>query len=294
MRPKSASFRRNLSGIVLIAPAITLIVLFMLVPGLIALLGSLFDISLHQGVRWEWAGLDNYRSIFTDEDVVLSLRNTVIYTAVTLIPSLFIGLGLAVLVSNISRGRRTVQVLLFLPFAANLVAMAVVFRWLFSLHGGFVNELLAILTVSPINFLGDERFSLLTVALVGIWRNTSLATVIFLGGLTSIPKSIHEASAADGVTGFRKLTAVILPLLKPFTVFVVVMLLLQSVQVFDTIDVMTGGGPLSSSETVLTMVWRLGMEELKFGQATALSSILLVVLVGVGIIRRQQLSGGTS
>ncbi|MCT1550052.1 carbohydrate ABC transporter permease [Brevibacterium casei] len=281
------------TGLVLAAPAVVLIFMLVLVPGGIALAGSFFEISLHQGIQWEWVGTDNYLAIFQDRDVLLSLRNTLIYAVATIVPSLVLGLALALLAHSIGRRRRVVQVLLFLPFAANLVAMAVVFRWIFALHGGFANEVLGVLGIAPINFLGDERYSLLTVAVVGIWRNTSLALLVYLSGLTSVPTAIHEACAADGLTGWRKLTTVLLPLLKPFTTFVVVLLVLQAAQVFDTIDVMTGGGPLGSSETILTMVWRLGMEQLKFGQAAALSTVLLVILVAVGFLRRKQLSGGT-
>ncbi|GAA1810006.1 MULTISPECIES: carbohydrate ABC transporter permease [Nesterenkonia] len=281
-------------GLLLAAPALVLIFLFMFVPALISLTASFFDVSLSRGIRLEWVGLDNYRFLFEDRDVLLSLRNTLVYSLLTIIPSLIIGLGLAILASSLGRGRRCVQVLLFLPFAANLVAMAVVFRWIFALHGGFANELLGVIGVAPINFLGEEQYSLLTVAFVGIWRNTSLALIIFLSGLTSIPTAIHEACAADGLRGWHKLTSVTLPLLRPFTVFVVVMLILQAAQVFDTIHVMTGGGPLSSSETVLTMVYRLGMQQLKFGEAAALSTLLLITLIAIGIFRRRQLSGGTS
>lgn len=278
-------------GWVLVAPAMALVALFTLLPGLIALVGSFFDIDISNGVIWTWVGLDNFAALFADPAVRQALLNTVLYCALTIIPSLAIGLGLALLAQSISKGRRLVQTLLFLPFTANLVAMAVVFRWIFALNGGFANQLLALIGIGPLNFLGDSTYALPTLAAVGVWRCSALAMVLFLSGLTSVPTAVNEASAADGISGWAKLRLVTLPLLRPITVFVTVMLVLQSVQVFDTINVMTQGGPLGATETALTMTWRLGFAYYELGQAAALSTLLLVVLILIGVLRRRSLTG---
>ena len=292
--PAPAPTRRRSEGplaAVLTAPALVLIALFVVVPGGLAFAGSLFRIDLTNGVQWTWVGLDNYTGALADPAVRQALWNTVVYSLLTIIPTLVIGLGLALLAASLTRGRSVVQTLLFLPFTANLVAMAVVFRSIFDLRGGFANQLLAVVGVGPVNFLGDERYALTTVAAVGVWRGAALAMVLFLGGLTSIPTAVHEACAADGITGLTKLRRVVLPLLKPITVFVTVLTVLQSVQVFDTVNVLTDGGPLGATETVLTMIWRLGFTYYDLGQGAALSSLLLLVLVGVGVLQRRALGG---
>lgn len=282
------------TGWLLISPAMSLTALFVIVPGALALVGSFFAIDITNGVQWTWVGLDNFQALFADSAVRQSLLNTVLYCTMTIVPSLVIGFWLAVLAHSLTRGRRLVQTLLFLPFTANLVAMAVVFRWIFQLNGGFANEMLTLIGVAPLNYLGDSTYALPTVAAVGIWRGAALAMILFLSGLTSIPTSVDEACAADGITGWTRLRKVVLPLLKPITVFVTVMMILQSVQVFDTIDVMTGGGPLGSTETALTMTWRLGFAYYDLGQAAALSTLLLLVLIAIGVVRRRTLTGGTS
>ncbi|RMB71840.1 sugar ABC transporter permease [Rhodococcus sp. SBT000017] len=287
--PRRSSSR---TGWFLVAPAMSLTALFIVIPGALALVGSLFAIDITSGVEWTWVGLDNYTALFADSAVRQSLLNTVLYCAMTIVPSLVIGFWLAVLAHSLTRGRRLVQTLLFLPFTANLVAMAVVFRWIFSLNGGFANEMLALIGVAPLNFLGESTYALPTVAAVGVWRGAALAMILFLSGLTSIPTSVDEACAADGITGLTRLRRVVLPLLKPITIFVTVMIVLQSVQVFDTINVMTGGGPLGATETALTMTWRLGFAYYDLGQAAALSTILLLVLIAIGVLRRRSLSGG--
>jgi multiple sugar transport system permease protein len=283
----------SVTGWLLVSPAAVLVALFVVVPGGLALVGSFFAIDITNGVEWTWVGLDNFEGLFADSAVRQSLLNTVLYCVMTIVPSLAIGFWLAVLANSLTRGRTLVQTLLFLPFTANLVAMAVVFRWIFSLNGGFANEMLAFIGVGPLNYLGDSTYALPTVAAVGVWRGAALAMILFLSGLTSIPTSVHEACAADGITGLTKLRRVVMPLLTPITVFVTVMMVLQSVQVFDTINVMTGGGPLGATETALTMTWRLGFAYYDLGQAAALSTLLLVVLVVIGVLRRRSLTGGT-
>jgi multiple sugar transport system permease protein len=289
--PQRAPSRDGRVGLVLTAPALILIGVFVLLPGVLAVLGSLFRIDLGADTTWSWAGLANYADVFSDPEVRQSLGNTLLYCALTILPSLGIGLGLALLADSLRRGGRLLHTLLFLPYTANLVAMAVVFRWIFELRGGFANQMLAVLGIGPINYLGDERYALLTVAAVGVWRNAALAMVLFTSGLPSIPSAVHEAAAMDGVRGWHKLRLVTLPLLRPITLFATVMMILQSVQVFDTINVMTGGGPLGATETALTMAWRLGFTYFELGKAAALSVLLLAVLIGVGVLRRRAFLG---
>ncbi|MGW1680967.1 carbohydrate ABC transporter permease [Saccharopolyspora sp. NPDC002376] len=288
----TAATRDGRTAAALTTPALVLIGLFVLLPGGLALVGSLFEISLESGVVWTWVGWENFADIITDPDVLQALQNTVVYCGLTIVPSLVIGLALALLNESLTRGRTLVRTLLFLPFTANLVAMAVVFRWIFALRGGFANQILAVLGIAPINYLGDDRYAMLTVAAVGVWRGAALTMVLFLSGLTSIPTAVHEAAAADGVTGWTKLRLVTLPLLKPIMLFATVMTVLHAVQVFDTINVMTEGGPLGATETALTMTWRLGFTYFELGKAAALSVLLLVVLVTVGVLGRRTLVGG--
>lgn len=291
-RPPRAAAADGATAAVLTAPALVLITLFVIVPGVLALVGSLYEIDLSDGTTWTWVGLANFTDVLTDPEVLQAMRNTLVYCALTIVPSMVIGLALALLTESLRRARGLVRTLLFLPFTANLVAMAVVFRWIFALRGGFANQALAVVGIAPVNYLGDERYALTTVAAVGVWRGTALTMVLFLSGLTAIPTAVHEAAAADGLTGWTKLRLVTLPLLRPIMVFASVMTVLQAVQVYDTVNVMTGGGPLGATETALTMTWRLGFTYFELGKAAALSVLLLAVLVVLGLLRRRSLLGG--
>ena len=270
-----------------IAPAMIGIAVFVLLPALLSLIGSFFSIPLAPGARWQFVGIGNYISVFGEPTVQRAVVNTGIYCVLTIVPSLAFGLGLALLAESVRRGKSLVRLALFLPMTANLVAMAVVFKWIFALQGGFANQLLAFLGIAPLNWLGDTRYSLLTVALVGIWRGVSLTMLIFLAGLTTIPTGIHEACAAEGIRGWAKVRLIILPMLRPTLVFATVLCILTSVQVFDQVNVMTQGGPQGSSETALTMTWKLGFSYFQLGAASALSFVLIAILIGVGLLRRR-------
>lgn len=275
----------------LLTPALIGIGLFVLLPAVLALIASFFRVPLAGGA-WEFVGLANFQRVLTDPAVLQSIGNTVVYSLLTIIPALVIGLGLALLAESVSRGRALVRTLLFLPMTANLVAMAVVFRWVFAFQGGFVNQMLGLVGIPAVNWLGDTSTSLLTVALVGVWRAASFAMMIFFAGLATIPGSITEATRAEGIRGWAKLTRITLPIMKPTVVFAVVITVLGSVQVFDTINVMTQGGPQGSSETILTMTWRLGFGYFDLGAASALSLLLLAALIGIGLLQRRVLAGG--
>lgn len=284
--------RSDLVPLLFLLPAGIGILCFVLLPAVLSLVASFFEVPLAGGA-WRWVGVDNFVHVLTDPVVVRSLWNTLLYSAITIVPSLAIGLALALLANSVVRGRAFVRTALFLPMTANLVAMAVVFRWMFAFQGGFVNQLIGLVGIGPVNWLGDTDTSLITVALVGIWRSASFSMMIFFAGLATVPGTIDEAARAEGVRGWAKLTRVTLPIMRPTVVFATVLAILTSVQVFDTINVMTQGGPQNSSETVLTMSWKLGFSYFDLGAASALSFLLLLVLVGVGLLQRRVLSGGS-
>lgn len=272
-----------------VAPSLAVLALFVLVPVGLSFVASLFNVPL-TGLNWKFVGLNNYQEAVADPGIRRAFWNTILYCVMTIVPSIFIGLGLALLVESFTRWQALLRTLLFLPVTANLVAMAIVFQWIFGVRGGFLNEILALVGFGPINYLGSKTTALPVIAAVGIWRYSAYNMVIYLAGLTAIPRSVHEASAIDGVRGLAKIRTVIWPLLRPSTVFVLVITFIQSVQVFETIAVMTGGGPLGSTQTLLFAIWQQGFAFFRLGYAAALSFILLILTVLAGVLRRRAIS----
>lgn len=272
-----------------LAPAMAALTLFTFTPTVLALLSSLFDISI-TGARWDFVGLSNYVTATRDPAVVGAAINTLVYAALTVIPSIVLGLGLALLVEGLGRVKGIARTALFLPMTANLVAMSIVFSWIFSFRGGFANTVLGLIGVGPVNFLGDAGTALPTVASIGVWRSAAFNMVIYSAGLTTVPSVIHQACAVDGVRGWTKLRRVLWPLLRHSTIFVTVITFIQSIQVFDSIAVMTQGGPLGATETLLFLVWRLGFQVFRLGYASAIAFLMLVVVVLVGLARARSLA----
>lgn len=289
MSQASTGRRRTLTPYLLLLPAMTALLLFVYGPALLSLLGSLFVVPLARG-PWKFAGLSNYVKVFSDPLVQQAAWNTLIYSLATIIPSMVLGLLLALLVERMGRGNWLVKTALILPMTANMVAMAVVFKWIFALQGGLGNQLLGIAGVAPVNWLGEADTSLLTVILMGLWRASSLCMLLFMAGLTTIPGSIHEATAVEGIRGFAKLRTIILPMLKPTLVFVTVLSITGAAQVFEIVNVMTKGGPLGSSETAMTATHKVGFEYFRIGEASAMSFSLIAVLLIIAVIGRQRRS----
>ncbi|KAE8765993.1 carbohydrate ABC transporter permease [Georgenia thermotolerans] len=290
-RPAAAPRRRRLAPALMVTPALVLAFVFVLLPAVLSFVGSFFRIPLTGG-PWEFVGLGNYTALLGDTRARTAITNTAVYSVITIVPSLAIGLALALATDALTRGKALARTLLFLPMTANLVAMAVTFKWIFDLRGGFANQLLGLVGLAPVNWLGSTETSLLTVALVGVWRTASFTMMIFFAGLTTIPGTMNEAARMEGITGWTKLTKITLPAMRPSVIFAVVMAILQSVQAFDTVRVMTDGGPRYSSELIQTLTWRYGFEYFNLGAASALNFLLLVALLAVGVWQRKALLGG--
>ncbi len=273
----------------LLLPAMLSLVLFFYGPALLSFVGSFFIIPLARG-SWKFAGINNYLAIVSDPLVIQAAANTLVYSVATIVPSMVFGLLLALLVERMGRRGWLVKTALILPMAANLVAMSVVFKYMFAFQGGLINQLLGIVGVVPVNWLDETGTSLFSVILVGIWRATSLCVLLFMAGLTTIPGTIHEATAVEGIRGFAKLRTVTLPMLKPTLLFVTVLSITGAVQVFEIVDVMTQGGPLGSSETALTITQKVGFEYFQVGKASAMSFILIAVLLLIGLLGRRRSS----
>ncbi|HEU4668921.1 MAG TPA: sugar ABC transporter permease [Arthrobacter sp.] len=285
--------RPSLTPYLLLLPALTALLLFVYGPALLSLVGSFFVIPLSGG-SWKYAGFNNYLKVFADPLIHQAAWNTLVYSLATIIPSIVLGLLLALLMEKMGRGSWLAKTALILPMTANMVAMAVVFKWIFAFQGGFANQILGIAGLAPVNWLDEADTSLFTVILLGLWRATSLCMLLFMAGLTTIPSSIHEAAAVEGIRGLTKLRTIILPMLRPTVVFVTVLSITGAVQVFEIVNVMTKGGPLGSSETAMTAAHKVGFEYFRIGEASAISFILIALLLVVGIIGRQRRTKETS
>ncbi|PSB21969.1 sugar ABC transporter permease [Phormidesmis priestleyi ULC007] len=260
---------------VFLSPALILLGVFVLYP--IAYLGYLSFTTgsfTRAGVRW--VGLRNYWRLLVSPDFWQVLGNTAYFTIATVIPSVVIPLGLAVLLDRSFALRGLLRAAYFIPSITSLVAAGLGFRWLFQTDG-VVNDWLGAIGIAPIAWLQDTAWAMPVLILLSIWKQLGFNLVVFLAGLQTIPVSRYEAAELDGADARQKFWYVTLPGLRPTIVFAVVTTAIFTLRSFEQVYVITGGGPLNSTNLLVYYVYDQAFAQFDFGYAAAAATVLLAV-----------------
>ncbi|MCC6194237.1 MAG: sugar ABC transporter permease [Burkholderiales bacterium] len=275
----------TLAALTLAGPAGALILVFLIGPliGIVAL--SFTDYQLGAATL-RFIGLANYSDMFADRVFRRSLQNTLTYVAVVVPLSVGLGLGAALLIEAGTSLRSFYRTVYFLPVMATLIAMAIV--WEFALHPAFglVNLSLKWIGIAGPDWLQDRRVVLFTLAAIGIWQSVGFNMVLFVAGLQAIPRDLYEAASVDGVSnGWDRFRAVTWPMLGPVSLFVVVITAIRSFQVFDTVQVLTKGGPNRASEVLLYTMYSEGFEFFRTGYAAAVAVVFLAFVLALSLLK---------
>jgi multiple sugar transport system permease protein/raffinose/stachyose/melibiose transport system permease protein len=266
----------------LIAPAYIIYLLFILGPAVSVLLIGFTDARLGGG--WHWIGLENFERLATDPTAVRALLNTLMYTIGTIVPSLIVGMALAVALNSTRRLMAAVRLGFYLPNVIGLVAASVAFLWIFDPAGGLLNKMLGLIGVAPQSWLFNPDLALPSMMAVGIWRLIGFNMIIYLAALKAVPRDLQEAALVDGAAPRQVFFRVTLPLIQPTTFFLVVMGVIQGFQVFDQIYVMTQGGPANSTTTLVHQVYLQAFFYQELGFAAALASVLLLIVLALTLV----------
>lgn len=268
-----------LAGIGFSMPAFVLLLAIHVVP-----LGALVWLSFTDyelgAVEIEWVGFRNFAAALSDPGFRRSLANTFLYVAIVLPGSVLLGLLAAILVHDRKRMRSFYEVVYFLPVTSTLIAMATV--WVFILHPklGPVNGILKAVGIGEVAFLSDPARALPTLAALGIWQLVGFNMILFLAGLSAIPKDLYEAAEVDGSGGaIDRFLNVTWPMLGPTVMFVTVTTSITAFKVFETVAVMTQGGPMGSSEVLLYSIYLEGFQYFRMGYAAALTLVFLAFIL---------------
>jgi len=262
-----------------LAPAALHLAVFSFAPILFALYLSVHRWSLVEPVK-PFVGLANFGAMIRDPLVWISLRNTAVY-ALYVPMTMALALGVALVLNRHSRVVRVVRTAFFLPYVSSVVAIALVWQWMYHADFGLINYLLSFAGVAPVDWLGSPKTALLAVMIVSIWVQVGYQMVVFLAGLQGIPRTYLDAARVDGADAWQRFWRVTFPLLKPVTLFVLVTGIIGSFQVFTYVYVLTDGGPLHATDVIVYRIYQTAWEFLQFGLASALSLLLFVVLFGV-------------
>ncbi|QPF95368.1 carbohydrate ABC transporter permease [Bradyrhizobium commune] len=269
----------------LAGPAVLLLFVLFFVPVLAVFVIALTD--WHFGARsFAFVGIANFRELFADEGFRAALLNSIFYVAVVVPGTVILGLGIAMLIESGRSLRALYRAIHFLPFMATLAAMAIAWEALLHPTIGLVNQTFSALGLPTANWLRDEVTALPVLAIIGIWQNLGFAMVLFLAGLKSIPRDLYDAAEIDGadlwLDRFRTVT---LPMLGPVLMFVVIVVALRAFEVFDTVKVLTQGGPGHASDVLLYTLYRESFEYLRTGYGAAIAVVFLVIVVALTLIQ---------
>lgn len=234
----------------------------------------------------DWIGLANFERLIGDGSFRISVVNTLYYSVLHIPLTIVVSLGLALLLNNKLRGVAFFRTAAFFPYITSIVAIAVVWNLLFSPEYGPINEFLRFIGIqNPPGWLTSPEWAMPAVVIVGTWRDMGYYMILFLAGLQTVPRELHEAARVDGASVWQRFVNVTLPCLRPTMFFVTVMLTINSFKIFDLILVMTDGGPGQSTLVLSQFIYRKGFEESQFGYASAAAVALFFMCIIVTILQ---------
>lgn len=259
-----------------IVPNYAIYVAFVLVPALVVIYLGFTDYSFLTPPRF--IGLQNYLKLPRDRVFMLAVANTILYWAITVGASMAIGLGLAVMLNKPLKGVGFFRGAFYLPNVLSLVAVALMWLWIYDPARGVLNTICFALDLPASDWLSDPRLALYLVMVPGIWTMLGFNMVIYLAGLQAISPDYYEVARIEGASALEQFRFITIPLLRPITFFIFVMSSIRSFQVFDQIYIMTGGGPLNSTTTIAFEIYQNGFQFYKMGYASSMSVVLLVLV----------------
>jgi multiple sugar transport system permease protein len=285
-RGPNPSRRRAWAGRLFVAPNLTAVAVFMLFP-----LGFSLYMSFQ---RWDvfrppkFVGLKNFEELFTADPLFLiAIRNTVIFTLGTVVPTVLISLVVAGVLNRKVRGIGIFRTIVFLPLAISSVVMAVVWQFVFNTDNGLLNIMLGWIGIGPVPWLVEPRWAMVSLCIVSVWRSVPFATVILLAAMQGVPETVYEAAKIDGAGEIRQFAFITVPLIRGAMSFVVVISIIHAFQAFDMVYVLNGanGGPETGTYVLGIMLFQHAFSFLEFGYASALAWVMFAVLLVVTVLQ---------
>lgn len=263
-------------------PAAAVLIVFFFIPFFQTIGLSFFDYS-SSIYNPTFNGIDNYIKLFKEPIFYKVMFNTFMYLVIAVPFLVVFPLFIAILINQKIRGITLYKILIYLPVIISIVVAAIAFKWLYA-NEGVLNYLLSMFNIEPIGWLVDTKWALFSVALVTIWKGIGYYMMIYLASLMSVPQDLYEAADIDGANFFQKHMTVTIPHIMPTIALVSTISTISAMKVFAEIYVMTKGGPLNSSKTIVYYIYERAFENLDLGYASALAVVLLIVVMGFSLI----------
>ena len=251
--------------------------LFFFFPIGYAFIGSFFDWMPMKGV-FTYAGLANYQKILSQSTTWVSLQNTLLFTVIVTFFRTFLGLVVAVLIHGLTRGKAFFRTAYFIPVVTSTVAVSVIWKWLFDPSNGPINYYIGLLGIPSQMFLRDSHMALGCIMFMTVWKEMGYAMVVYMAGISGIPRSLYESAEMDGCTRAQSFRYITLPMLSTTTQFILLTSFITYSQTFTQIDLMTGGGPGKATYTMVYQLYQEAFTNFRFGRASAIAFLLFVLI----------------
>lgn len=281
--------RNKLTPYLFVSPAMLLLIAFGIFPILVAAVISTTNMNISAFANWsnvKFIGVDNYSKLFADPDFWQSIGNTGLFAVFGVPAIVILSLGVALLLNHSQNGFfRALRAFYFIPAITAIVAISLVWGYLYNTQFGLLNYLLSLVHLPPVQWLSDPTLAKFSVALVAVWRGTGLNIIIFLAALQGVPKEYLEAASLDGAGEWKKTFSIVIPLMRFAIFFVSVTTTISWLQFFDEPFVLTDGGPLGATTSASIFLYKEGFRLNQFGYASAGSIVLFAIIAVITLIQ---------
>lgn len=280
--------KERLSGYLFVAPAVFVLGLFTFAPILYSIFLSFHKVQILGELSYRFVEFKNFSRIFGDERFWIALKNTAEYVIIVVPTQTALALILASILNSKIKGKKAFRVIFFLPTVTSSAVLTLIFIWIYN-SNGLLNNILAFLHLPTYNWLGDPNVALKSIMIMNIWSTAPFFMVIYLAALQDIPQSLYEAARIDGANAIDRFFNITLPLLRPVTLFAIVVGIIGTFQLFDQSYIFSGGsgGPNNSTLTLVLLIYQYAFKNLEMGYASALALILALVILTATLIQRR-------
>jgi len=276
--------RQSQAAYVLLAPFLILFVLVLAYPLLFSLYLSFFDATLNQAPAF--VGVQNFVRLFTDGEFLTALRNTAYFAVFVVVGETVLPLFMAIAMNEKLPFRTLLRTAYFLPVVTSWTVISLIWSMLFA-QQGLANSIVQILGMPIQPFFSDPNQAMWIIIAVSIWRNLGYYMVIYLAALQNVPQELYEAASMDGATKWRQIWHVAIPALRPVIYFVITITIIRSMQLFEQPFIMTNGGPLNATLSIVQLLYRHAFVNLEFGYGSAIATFLLALLVILSLVNKR-------
>ena len=278
--------------ILMLAPAMLVLLALTIFPSAYMFVAAVTRISPNPDLPWEFAGLQNFTRLLTDQQFHIGLRNTLVFTVSSVTIEFLLGLGLALLLDRYVRKLNVLKTLLMLPMMLPPVAVAITWKLIYEPQFGILNELMFNLGLPPQAWAGDARLAMLSLIIADVWQWTPFMFLLMLAGLASLPIEPYEAAAIDGASSWRQFRDLTLPFLKPVIAIALLLRIMDALRLFDLVFILTGGGPADRTKTLSLYIYQVAYRFADQSYAAAISLFVLFATVAFSswFIKRMRLA----